>query len=110
MPTYVYRCTGCEHEFERVQKITDPPTATCPECGEPAERVITGGAGLLFKGSGFYITDYRTPTYKEAEKKERETGKGGGDAPAGSKSASDSAKTGSDSAKKGKKEAKEGTS
>jgi putative FmdB family regulatory protein len=106
MPTYVYRCTRGSHEFEQVQKITDPPTATCPECGEPAERVISGGAGLLFKGSGFYITDYRTPTYKEAEKKEKEKG----DVGAGSKPASDSAKKDPGPEKKGKKEAKEGTS
>jgi putative FmdB family regulatory protein len=92
MPTYVYRCPR-GHEFERFQRITDPPQAHCPTCGEPAERVITGGGGLLFKGSGFYATDYRTPTYKEAEKKEK------GDAGSGSKPSSDSAKT---EAKEGK--------
>lgn len=71
MPTYEYRCARCQRRFERFQKITDPPRARCPECGGKAERVISGGGGLLFKGSGFYITDYRNPGYKEAEKKEK---------------------------------------
>lgn len=57
MPTYEYRCpTG--HEFELFQKMSDRPRAKCPVCGRPAERKISGGAGLIFKGSGFYITDY----------------------------------------------------
>jgi putative FmdB family regulatory protein len=57
MPTYEYRCPG-GHEFERFQKMTDPPRARCPQCGRVAARQISGGAGLIFKGSGFYITDY----------------------------------------------------
>ena len=57
MPTYEYRCPE-GHEFERFQKMTDPPRAKCPVCGRQAIRKITGGAGLIFKGSGFYITDY----------------------------------------------------
>jgi putative FmdB family regulatory protein len=57
MPTYEYRCpTG--HEFELFQKMTDKPRAKCPTCGKAAVRKISGGAGLVFKGSGFYITDY----------------------------------------------------
>jgi putative FmdB family regulatory protein len=57
MPTYEYRCPD-GHEFELIQKITEKPKAKCPVCGKPARRMISGGAGLVFKGSGFYITDY----------------------------------------------------
>jgi putative FmdB family regulatory protein len=57
MPTYEYRCPN-GHTFEKFQKISDKPKARCPTCGKPAERLISGGAGLVFKGSGFYITDY----------------------------------------------------
>ncbi len=57
MPTYDYQCPD-GHLFERFQKITDRPGARCPECGRRASRRISGGAGLIFKGSGFYITDY----------------------------------------------------
>lgn len=57
MPTYEYRCPK-GHEFERIQKMTDPPRAKCPICGRNAIRQISGGSALIFKGSGFYITDY----------------------------------------------------
>jgi len=57
MPTYEYVCPQ-GHEFEKLQKITDKARAKCPTCGKPATRKISGGAGLVFKGSGFYITDY----------------------------------------------------
>jgi putative FmdB family regulatory protein len=57
MPTYEYQCPE-GHVFEKFQKITEKPRARCPVCGKPAVRKISGGAGLLFKGSGFYITDY----------------------------------------------------
>lgn len=57
MPTYQYHCAE-GHAFERVQKMSDKPIRKCPECGAPAERTVSGGAGLIFKGSGFYITDY----------------------------------------------------
>jgi putative FmdB family regulatory protein len=57
MPTYQYRCAK-GHSFEAFQKISERPKAKCPACGAKAARVITGGAGLIFKGSGFYITDY----------------------------------------------------
>ncbi|GAB4370250.1 MAG: zinc ribbon domain-containing protein [Calditrichia bacterium] len=59
MPTYTYRCTACHLQFENFQSITDPPLTTCPSCEGHLERVITGGSGLIFKGSGFYITDYK---------------------------------------------------
>jgi putative FmdB family regulatory protein len=57
MPTYEYRCPD-GHVFEKFQKMTEKPRAKCPVCGKPAIRQISGGAGLVFKGSGFYITDY----------------------------------------------------
>lgn len=60
MPTYEYRCDACGHRFERLQRFSDDPVSTCPECGEDAvERLISAGAGLVFKGSGFYETDYK---------------------------------------------------
>lgn len=71
MPTYWYRCQKCKHEFEEFQKITDNPVKECPKCGGLVLRVITGGAGLIFKGSGFYITDYRSDSYKKAETAEK---------------------------------------
>ncbi|MES2307126.1 MAG: FmdB family zinc ribbon protein [Gemmatimonadota bacterium] len=57
MPTYEYECSN-GHRFDRVQKMSDKPVAKCPECGARASRRISGGQGLIFKGSGFYITDY----------------------------------------------------
>jgi putative FmdB family regulatory protein len=57
MPTYEYQCPE-GHSFELFQKMSEKPRAKCPVCGKPAERRISGGAGLVFKGSGFYITDY----------------------------------------------------
>lgn len=61
MPTYHYRCPSCGHDFEKFEKITAKARPKCPQCGTRAERQISGGAGLLFKGSGFYITDYKRP-------------------------------------------------
>ena len=68
MPTYEYRCTTCSHEFEKIQRMSEDPVAECPECGAKSERKLSAGAGLLFKGSGFYITDYRSDGYKQAAK------------------------------------------
>lgn len=65
MPTYEYQCTACGHKFEEFQSISAAPITICPECGGKTERLISGGAGLLFKGSGFYITDYRKSSYKK---------------------------------------------
>ncbi len=71
MPTYDYRCKACSHEWEEFQSITAAPTKNCPDCGKSkAERIIGAGAGLIFKGSGFYITDYRSDSYKKAAKAE----------------------------------------
>lgn len=71
MPTYVYQCTACGHEYERFESITAKPNKTCPKCHKKkGERQISGGAGLIFKGSGFYTTDYRKSSYKESAKKD----------------------------------------
>ncbi|MEW5994402.1 MAG: zinc ribbon domain-containing protein [Candidatus Zixiibacteriota bacterium] len=71
MPTYEYQCTECGHEFEAFQTISEAPVTSCPICRGRVERKISGGAGFLFKGSGFYITDYRSKDYKSAEAKEK---------------------------------------
>jgi putative FmdB family regulatory protein len=59
MPTYEYACEKCKHRFERLQSIREPAVKRCPVCRGRVRRLISGGAGLLFKGSGFYCTDYR---------------------------------------------------
>jgi putative FmdB family regulatory protein len=59
MPTYEYACTQCGHKFEEFQSIQAEPIRECPECAGQVERLINGGAGLIFKGSGFYLTDYK---------------------------------------------------
>lgn len=80
MPTYVYRCKKCKRRFELFHSITDESVKRCPRCNGKAERVPAGGAGILFKGSGFYITDYRSKSYKERAKQEKPGGSKGGDA------------------------------
>jgi putative FmdB family regulatory protein len=57
MPTYDYKCRSCGHVFEEFHMMSDPAPETCPECGGPVERLIGGGVGIIFKGSGFYVTD-----------------------------------------------------
>ena len=98
MPTYEYVCEKCGLHFEKVQPISARPLAVCPQdlCGEKrwgkgkVKRAISGGAGLIFKGSGFYITDYRSDKYKEAAKKDAAPAASGG---SDSKSGGDSSKT-----------------
>jgi putative FmdB family regulatory protein len=71
MPTYDYECAACGHKFEMFQSIKEDPIKACPKCRRrKARRLIGTGAGLLFKGSGFYITDYRSEGYKKAQKAE----------------------------------------
>ena len=65
MPTYEYECRSCHHRFEKFQSMTARPVAACPKCKHSARRLISAGGGLLFKGSGFYITDYRSSDYKK---------------------------------------------
>ncbi len=71
MPTYDYRCDACGHGFETFQSISARPEKKCPKCGKPKLRRLIGtGGGLIFKGSGFYITDYRSDDYKKKAKSE----------------------------------------
>ena len=104
MPTYEYVCSKCGHEFEKFQSIADKPLETCPKevCTQKkwgrgkVKKKISAGAGLIFKGSGFYITDYRSEKYKEAAKKES----------AAAKPAAESKSSGSESKPAAKTESK----
>ncbi len=83
MPTYEYECNSCQHRFELFQSITANAKRKCPECGRMTLRRLIGpGAAIVFKGSGFYQTDYRSESYKKAasaEKKSDSNGKSGDD-------------------------------
>ena len=70
MPTYEYECQKCGHQFELFQSIKEAPKKTCPECKGRVKRLLGTGAGIIFKGTGFYSTDYRKAGYKEAAKKD----------------------------------------
>ncbi len=75
MPTYDYRCNACDHEFELFQSMSASHKRKCPECGKNAlERLIGTGAAVMFKGSGFYETDYRSESYKKAAKADSDGG------------------------------------
>ena len=74
MQTYEYECLEAGHRFEEFQSIIEPPSEACPVCGGSVRRLISGGAGILFKGSGFYQTDYRSDSYRKAEKAEKSNG------------------------------------
>ncbi len=71
MPTYEYECSKCSHRFERFQSMSDPPVKTCPECRGKVRRLIGTGAGIIFKGQGFYITDYRSKEYRDKAGKDK---------------------------------------
>jgi putative FmdB family regulatory protein len=75
MPTYEYLCDGCGHRFDEFQSFKDDPLKVCPGCKEERLRRLFGtGAAILFKGSGFYETDYRSESYKQAAKAEKDAG------------------------------------
>jgi putative FmdB family regulatory protein len=77
MPTYEYECPACGNTFERFQSITAEPVRTCPECGgRKVRRLLGAGAGIIFRGSGFYQTDYRSADYKRKAKAENGNGSG----------------------------------
>lgn len=70
MPTYEYKCLKCRRKHEISQSITAKPVKKCPRCGGKLKRLLGSGSGFLFRGSGFYITDYRSKGYQEAKKRE----------------------------------------
>ncbi len=74
MPTYDYVCDECSYHFEKFQSITAAPLTKCPKCQGKVRRLISAGNGFLFKGSGFYITDYRSDGYKKDKQKAEGTG------------------------------------
>lgn len=90
MPTYDYKCNGCGHTFELFQSMSAATKRKCPECGKNTlERLIGTGAAVLFKGSGFYETDYRSKSYQEAAKSEKEAASAKPDKAADTKPAAD---------------------
>ena len=70
MPTYDYMCNKCGHTFELFQSMTETPRKTCPVCKRVVRRLVSGGSGLIFKGSGFYLTDYKNEKKPPKDKKE----------------------------------------
>ncbi len=84
MPTYEYKCLECGHLFEEFQKMSDAPVEICPKCGGKVKRLISNGAGLVFKGSGFYLTDYKNSNSSgvSSNNKSKDTGSGKSTEPA----------------------------
>ncbi len=98
MPTYEYECTACGATFERFQSITENPIRKCPKCGRmKARRLLGAGAGIIFRGSGFYQTDYRSADYKAKAKAEAEAGGDGKDSGSKDAKAKDSSGNGNKS-------------
>jgi len=96
MPTYDYVCDGCGHAFELVQSMTDPMKRKCPECGKQKLRRLFGtGAAIMFKGSGFYKTDYRSESYKKSAAADKPPGESKGSESKSSESKSSSSDKGS---------------
>ncbi|GAG07890.1 unnamed protein product [marine sediment metagenome] len=101
MPTYEYLCENCGHEFERFQSITAGPLRKCPRCNKRTlKRLVGSGAGVIFKGSGFYETDYRSESYKKAEAKEKNSTETAKEKTAKSKDTKPAEKTQPDTKKK----------
>lgn len=73
MPTYEYECKKCGYRFDRFQKMSDKPVSRCPECKGKVSRIIGLGGGVIFKGAGFYTTEYRSDEYKKKEREEKQS-------------------------------------
>ena len=100
MPTYEYECLKCGHNFDRFQNMTDEPVKRCPKCRCKVRRLVGTGAGIIFKGSGFYETDYRSKSYSEAAGKEKTAATATPEKKDGDKSSSEGAKKTSKAEKK----------
>ena len=110
MPTYDYHCDGCEHDFELYQSITAEPERKCPKCKKKKLRRLIGtGAAIMFKGSGFYTTDYRSESYKKRAEADKPSSESKSDSKSESKSESNGDSSKSDSAKSSKSETKKST-
>lgn len=98
MPTYDYECDACQHKFEEFQSMKDEPLKVCPKCKKKKLRRLFGtGAAILFKGSGFYETDYRSQSYQNAAKKDQEASKPASDSSTPAKESNGTGKTTSES-------------
>jgi putative FmdB family regulatory protein len=113
MPTYDYQCGGCQHEFEHFQSISSSVLRKCPECGAlKLKRLIGAGAAVVFKGSGFYQTDYRSESYKKRASQDSSSGSSGSESKSetgtksdqGAKSDKSAKSEGSDSSSSSKKD------
>lgn len=112
MPTYDYQCESCGRTFEYFQSMNDPRLETCqfPDCDGKVKRLLGTGAGIIFKGSGFYETDYRSESYKKgAESAKSDSSKGTGDSKSSS-SSKEASKKGSDSGTKSSPSSSSGNS
>jgi putative FmdB family regulatory protein len=107
MPTYDYVCDACDHKFELFQPITAEPEKKCPECKKPKlRRLIGAGAAIVFKGSGFYQTDYRSESYKkraEADKPASDSGSKSSESKSSESKSAETKSSGNSSAAKGEK-------
>lgn len=99
MPTYDYECKGCGHIFEYFQNMSDDPLSECPKCGSEVKRLIGGGLGVIFKGSGFYVTDNKKSSSNSASSGEAGTSKKSDSSSSGSDSSSSKPSSSSDKAK-----------
>lgn len=100
MPTYEYECLACRHVFEYFQSMKDEPIKTCPACKGEVKRLIGAGAGFIFKGSGFYQTDYRSSEYKKQAQSDQKPSSAPTPAPAPADTASSAKPTNSGSTPK----------
>jgi putative FmdB family regulatory protein len=102
MPTYEYECKKCNHRFEVFQSMSDEPIKKCPECGKQVRRLVSGGVGVIFKGSGFYVTDKNIAAVPKSDTGSKETSKADMSSPNGDSPKGDASKGDGVSKAKGK--------
>jgi putative FmdB family regulatory protein len=106
MPTYEYECKSCGHTFEAFQSMREPPLKTCPQCGKEVRRLINGGSGIIFKGSGFYVTDKKSGSTAASPVKPGKPGEAASSTATASTGTSTEASAGEKTEKQEKKEKK----